>query len=343
MKMHSRHWPRWATRWAISSAVSIMSALLLLCGTGFGPPTMSAHASTVPLTNMCGVCSTPTSAMTLKPASGPAGTIVKVYISYQPADTPATYTLAATTTNPASGGCQNAQAVPGVASFRLLPPPPANTTKLVGFHWPASLGLGQYWLCALPTANDGTVLYAVEPFTVVTGTVLQPSVVLANAHVEPGGVIQATISNWSTMDDAAPHLYVLAQGNQDAAAVDIANDAQLQTADTSAGTFSYNISLPDDLHPGVYMIVAKGDCSGDTCDVRAQSASFTIAAIVPVATPTTAQATHDGALSYLASSPQALLVGAGILLLLLVIAFFILVPDVRRRRRRRIAAGRRYY
>lgn len=156
--------------------------------------------------------STPGS-MTISPSSGPAGTSVQVsLIPPAGATTPVTYSLGATMTDPAAGGCSSPQPIPGVAPFTVGGQGGGTT-----FDWPASLNKGPYWLCATPTSGGATV-YSSQSYT-VTAAVAPTATVTAMprttassvvANVPAGGVLlgatfMLTITHWVSARGTPPY------------------------------------------------------------------------------------------------------------------------------------------
>jgi hypothetical protein len=290
----------------------------------------------LPTAYACGTCSDSTSgALTLSPASGPIGTIVTVQLDVI-ITTPETYTFTFTTSDPTTtvAACVNGQQIASVTPVQMQ----ADVESGVSYtrlRWPAGLGPGKYWLCAVPKNTNRPVLPSKQPFTVVAGTLPSPAVQVDTSSTQPGygtlpgDMIKVSISNWYTMDNSSPRLYLLPRGASPAHMIDLPYNAQFSKEGSDLSTYQIDISLPGTLAPGAYAVIAVGECTDGTCALQAQSLFFMVTAIHP---PRQApSANNDGPLTTLVQLHSPLVeISLGALALILLL--LLLTPFFRRKR-----------
>jgi hypothetical protein len=216
---------------------------------------------------------------------------VREYASNSP-----TYALAATTVSPDQNGCATATPLSGSPTFQLDP----QRASDVQFHWPATLGHGQYWLCASPSSGSGPTAEsaASQPFTVLTDAAPVVQVTSPAGGVQAGASVTVTFSNWLTSDATPPYqLSLLKQGTSGQSKTAIVTQVDQAHSNAATGSYVLTGTLSSSIASGNYAFVAQGECgqnpvgTGNVCAVSEQSA---FVAITAVPTPTTQPATTGG-------------------------------------------------
>jgi hypothetical protein len=142
-------------------------------------------------------------------------------------------------------------------------------------------------------------------------------------------MITVNISNWYSISNSGPQLYVVPRGAPLAQMIDLPYTPQQSKEGIDLSTYQIEVSLPATLTPGAYAVIAVGECSHGTCALHAQSHFFMVTAINSPSQHSNAQ--NGGPLTSLLQlhSP---LVEIGLGALAFVLLLLLLTPFARRKR-----------
>jgi hypothetical protein len=225
----------------------------------------------------------------ISPSSGPVGTAVEADISLS-FDPPQSYTLTATSTDPAQGGCASAQPIPGVGPVTV-----GQQGGHAQFSWPSAFASGQYWLCASPQGGSGPSVpsaHSLQPYTVTAANAPSPTPVIGghldqshtyvdapNGDVTAGSTVTVIVTGWVTPDDAAPTTVKLVLPDSSTVGVPFTIGPKSSPQD---GSYALAVTVPASMAPGEYTFEIDGAYQATTAPFQVIAPVTATAVATPI-------------------------------------------------------------